>query len=65
LNSFYEYNHFHVAKQQLSPQPLGLRGLMTSILLRDAIDVKVPAMGESVSEGTIAALLKKAGRVMS
>ncbi|GAX81203.1 hypothetical protein CEUSTIGMA_g8635.t1 [Chlamydomonas eustigma] len=59
--SFYEYNLLHVAKQQLTPQPFGLRGLMTSIPARDAIDVKVPAMGESVSEGTIAAVLKKAG----
>jgi len=38
-----------------------IRGIQTSFLSRDAIDVKVPAMGESVTEGTIANVLKKAG----
>ena len=37
------------------------RSIRTSVSFLDAIDVKVPAMGESVSEGTIASILKKAG----
>lgn len=39
------------------------RGLQTSMSSWDAIDVKVPAMGESVTEGTIANVLKKAGGI--
>ena len=38
-----------------------IRGIQTSMSSWDAIDVKVPAMGESVTEGTIASVLKKAG----
>eukprot|EP00798_Chlamydomonas_sp_ICE-L_P019885 gene19885-26589_t len=36
------------------------RGIMSSALLLEAFDVKVPAMGESISEGTVADVLKKA-----
>lgn len=41
--------------------PLSHRGLRTSASAWDAVDVKVPAMGESVTEGTIASVLKKTG----
>ena len=41
--------------------PLLHRGLRTSASAWDAVDVKVPAMGESVTEGTIASVLKKTG----
>lgn len=38
-----------------------MRALHTSVLSLEAFEVKVPQMGESVSEGTIANILKKAG----
>lgn len=44
-----------------APFGIGARSLRTSVVLFDAVDVKVPQMGESVSEGTIAAILKKPG----
>ena len=40
------------------------RSIRTSASILDVIDVKVPAMGESMSEGTIASILKKAGEVL-
>lgn len=45
-------------------QPLwlaGARHIQTGAPSWESLDVKVPAMGESVSEGTIAAILKKPG----
>jgi hypothetical protein len=38
-----------------------MRGLQTSALAMDAFEVKVPSMGESITEGTIANVLKKPG----
>lgn len=38
-----------------------LRGLRTSALSLEAFEVKVPQMGESITEGTIATVLKKPG----
>ncbi|KAG2434653.1 hypothetical protein HXX76_007547 [Chlamydomonas incerta] len=40
---------------------LHVRGLQTSALAMDAFEVQVPSMGESISEGTIATVLKKPG----
>ncbi len=50
------------AAQRAALAPFGAaRFLRVSAVLQDAVDVKVPQMGESVSEGTIAAILKKPG----
>ena len=38
-----------------------VRCLRTSVVWSKSIEVEAPNMGESISEGTIAALLKKAG----
>ncbi|GIL53365.1 hypothetical protein Vafri_8984 [Volvox africanus] len=38
-----------------------LRGLQTSPSILEAFEVKVPSMGESITEGTIATVLKKPG----
>lgn len=40
---------------------LHMRGLQTSALAMDAFEVQVPSMGESITEGTIANVLKKQG----
>lgn len=45
---------------QLLPSTLS-RALRTSPWAQASMDVKVPQMGESVTEGTIAAILKKPG----
>ncbi len=52
------------ASRAQSPMPfawLARRGLRTTALALESIDLKVPQMGDSITEGTIAAVLKKPG----
>mmetsp|Transcript_34789 Transcript_34789/g.88122 ORF Transcript_34789/g.88122 Transcript_34789/m.88122 type:complete len:461 (-) Transcript_34789:503-1885(-) len=55
-----------VARQQSASSKMGwaatqARWFRSTVCAHEAIDVKVPAMGESVSEGTVANILKKPG----
>lgn len=58
-SSIAQLNH---AQRVLLPTPwLTARAFHVSRLLAENYDVKVPSMGESVSEGTVSAILKKIG----
>ncbi|GLC34383.1 hypothetical protein PLESTB_000734700 [Pleodorina starrii] len=56
-----ELASFNVAAARFRGMATQLRGLRTSAFALDAFEVKVPAMGESITEGTIATVLKKEG----